>query len=93
MRYLEANVQKQSELQSNRAKANRRGSYDSITKLINEIVDGEPKMTALEVLDELKRTDGIVILDDEIRNNQDAQTMKVSNLASRVSDAKKRFSG
>ena len=93
IRYFEEELAGRKAKQSARAKSPRKGSYDSITRLINDIVDGDPHITTKEVLAELGRINGIVIADGEIRNTQDVTTMKVSNLPSRVSDAKKRSSG
>jgi hypothetical protein len=50
----------------------------------------EPDISTLAVKWKLGRIDGILIHDDEIRNTQDGSTMKLSNLASRVSDARRR---
>jgi hypothetical protein len=90
MRHYWQAIEQRSCKQSGRGKKNRPGGYDSITKLINDIVDSEPDISTLAVKRELGRIDGIVIADGEIRNTQDESTMKLSNLASRVSDARRR---
>lgn len=91
--YLKEELQKRSSMQAERAKSLRQGSYDSITRLIMDILTDEPLMKSAKVLAELRNIDGILIADGEIRNTQDAATMKISNFASRVSDARKRISG
>jgi hypothetical protein len=90
MRYFRQAVEQRSCKQSERAKKNRTRSYCSITKLINDIVDSDPGISTRAVKRELARIDGIVIADEEIRNTQHVGTMKLSNLASRVSDARLR---
>ena len=90
MRYFQESTDRLSAVQTERAKKNRPRSYGSITKLINDIVDLEPGISANAVRRELATIVGIVIADGEIRNKQDESTMKVSNLASRVSDARLR---
>lgn len=79
--------------QAERAKSPRPRRYDSITKLINDIVVDDPAISTEAVREELAAIDGIVIADGEIRNTQDATTMRLKNLPSRVSDARKRLSG
>ncbi|MCZ8018847.1 hypothetical protein [Novosphingobium sp.] len=93
MRHYRQAIDQRNRTQSQRAKSARPRSYDSITRLINDIVRDDPALKTTAVLDELAAIDGIIISDGEIRNTQDAETMKVSNLPSRVSDARKRFSG
>lgn len=93
MRHFRQAIDERSSTQSKRAKSARKGSYGSITRLINDIVRDDPRISTAAVLDELAAISGIIISDGEIRNTQDAETMKVSNLPSRVSDARKRFSG
>jgi hypothetical protein len=90
MRYFFESKAQLRAVQTERAKKNRTRSYDSITKLINDIVDLKPGISTHEVRRELATIVGIMITDDEIRNKQDENTMKVSNLASRVSDARLR---
>jgi hypothetical protein len=90
MRYFQESRDRLSAVQTERSQKNRPRSYGSITKLINDIVDLEPDISTRAVRRELSRIDGIVIADEEIRNTQDGSTLKVSNLASRVSDARLR---
>lgn len=92
MRHYRQAVEQRKFKQSARARKTRSRRYDSLTRLIMDIIDAEPTITTADVLTELRSMDGIVIVDDEIRNTQDATTMKIGNLASRVSDAKKRAS-
>jgi hypothetical protein len=90
MRHYQQAVEQRSYKQSERAKLPRPHRYDSITKRIQDIVDLEPDISTLAVKRELGRIAGILIGDEEIRNTQDESTMKLSNLASRVSDARRR---
>jgi hypothetical protein len=76
--------------QSERAKLPRPQRHDSITKLIQDMVDLKPDISTRAVKRELGRIDGILVDDEEIRNTQDGTSMKCSNLASRVSDARRR---
>ena len=93
IRHLKAAAKALSAQQANRAHNPRPGRYGSITKLINDIVADDLHIPAREVRRALLRIDGIVLLDGEIRNTQDGDTMKSTNLPSRVSDAIKRISG
>lgn len=93
MRHYRQAVQQRSAAQAQRAKSPRPRRWDSITRLINDIVADDTSITAEKVFEELTAIDGIIVIDGEIRNTQDSTTMKVGNLASRVSDAKKRTSG
>ena len=90
MRHYRQAVEQRSYKQSKRAKKPRPRRHDGITKRIQDIVDLEPDISTLAVKWELGRIDGILIDDDEIRNTQDGSTIKLSNLASRVSDARRR---
>ncbi|MEO0316376.1 MAG: hypothetical protein RL404_53 [Pseudomonadota bacterium] len=93
MRHFRQAIEQQSIMQAKRAKSPRPRRYDSITKLINDIVVDDPTITTKAVLEELALMDGIVIADGEIRNTQDQATMQIKNLASRVTDARNRVSG
>ena len=90
IRHLKQAAEALSARQTNRAKNPRPLSYGSITRLINGIVADDLTIPARRVQAELLRIDGIVLLDDEIRNMQDGDSLKVCNLASRVSDARHR---
>jgi hypothetical protein len=90
MRHFREADEQRSYKQSKRAKKPRPRRHDGITKRIQDIVDLEPDISTLAVKWKLGRIDGILIHDDEIRNTQDGSTMKLSNLASRVSDARRR---
>lgn len=90
IRRLEETVEARRARQTGRAKNPRPGRYSSITRLINDIVDDDRTIPARKVRAELLRIDGIVLLDGEIRNLQDGDSLKEGNLASRVSDAKRR---
>ena len=90
MRYFQESRDRLSAVQTERAKSPRPRRYGSITKLINDIVVLEPGISTHAVRRELALIAGIMIADEEIRNTQDGIAMKLSNLASRVSDARLR---
>lgn len=79
--------------QRKRATKPRPGRLGSLSRLIDEIVADDPRISTEKVLRALKTIDGIVVIDGEIRNLQDHDTMAKSNLYSRVSDARNRHSG
>lgn len=91
--YLDAAIRQRSAAQSKRARQPRLANRDAITRLIEEILEGDPKMSAKEVGLALEESADICLLGDEYRHTSDASTLKVSNLASRVSDARKRVLG
>lgn len=91
--YLETAMQQLSEAQSRRAKQQRPRSRGAITRLIEELLEDDIKISAKKVGLELERSPEITLVDDEYRHASDASTLKVSNLASRVSDARSRVSG
>lgn len=91
IRHFREAVEARSALQSHRARKTRRSRYGSITRLINDIVRDEPNIATKAVLKELLLVEGIILIDGQIRNTQDGDCMDEQNLASRVSDARKRF--
>lgn len=90
IRHLKEAAEALSARQTSRAENPRPRRYGSITRLINEIVADDLTIPARKVHAELLRIDGIVLLDGEIRNMQDGDSLQEGNLASRVSDAKRR---
>jgi hypothetical protein len=90
IRHLKEAAAALSARQTRRAENPRPRSYSSITRLINDIVANDLTIPARKVQAELLLIDGIVLLDDEIRNLQDGDSVKQGNLPSRVSDAKRR---
>lgn len=91
MRYLEEATADESAAQSQRAKVPRKGSHDSLTRLIDEIMEVDPDRSTDDVLEELHRTPGVQVTADEIRNDQDAASMPRTGFKHRVSRARKRF--
>lgn len=79
--------------QSKRASKPRPRSRDSITTAIEEILEDAPKLTAKEVGQALEGREDIDLIGDEYRHRSDSSALRESNLASRVSDARKRVSG
>jgi hypothetical protein len=90
--YFEEAVETKKHAQSRRARKPRPRSKDSITRLIEEIIEDKPKLTAKAIGRELEKRPDTNIVGDEYRHS-DGSTIKISNLSSRVSDAKKRVSG
>jgi hypothetical protein len=92
IRYISTAKQQHSASQSQRGSKPRPRSKDSITQAIEEILEETPQMTAKNVGRALEGHEDIDLIDDEYRHRSDASTLKVSNLSSRVSNAKKRVS-
>jgi hypothetical protein len=92
-RYLEGAIQDRSDTQSRRASNPRPGSRDSITRLIEEILEENPSLPAKQVGRLLEHHPDIQLMGDEYRHIRDASTLRVGNLDSRVSDARRRVSG
>ena len=67
-------------------------SLSPISKLIDEIVLNNIKITENELLHELKRHDGIIEVDGELRDTINTDTLKIKNLKDRLHRAKKRNS-
>jgi hypothetical protein len=93
IRYFSQAVATESVKQIERAKSLRPRRYDSITRLINDIVRDDLTISARDALKELLSIDGITIVDGDIMNTQDGTRMSLKNFPSRLSDAKKRISG
>jgi hypothetical protein len=93
IRYFSQAVATESVKQVERAKSLRPRRYDSITRLINDIVRDDLTISANDALNELLSLKGIILADGEIINTQDSTRMDEKNFSSRVSDAKKRQSG
>ena len=81
-----------SEKQTIRAQKFRPRSLSPISKLIDEIVLNNIKITENELLHELKRHDGIIEVDGELRDTINTDTLKIKNLKDRLHRAKKRNS-
>jgi hypothetical protein len=90
--YLNAALQQRSAAQSRRASKPRPKARDGITQAIEEILEDRPRMSAKHVGLALKDHDEVFLQDNEYRHRFDASTLRVSNLASRVSEARKRVS-
>ena len=93
IRYFSQAVATESVKQVERAKSLRPRRYDSITRLINDIVRDDLTISANDALNELLSLKGIILADGEIINTQDSTRMSLKNFPSRLSDAKKRISG
>jgi hypothetical protein len=88
-------IQKQKDLsakQKIRAQKLRPRSLSPLSKLIDEIVLNNIKITENELLHELKRHDGIIEVDGELRDTINTDTLKIKNLKDRLHRAKKRNS-
>ena len=87
-------IQKQKDLsakQKIRAQKLRPRSLPPLSKLIDEIVLNNIKITENELLHELKRHDGIIEVDGELRDTINTDTLKIKNLKDRLYRAKKRI--
>lgn len=91
--YVERAQNQRSKAQSLRAEAPRPNSRDSITRLIEEILEEDRSLPAKEVGRRLAEHPDIQLVGGEYRHTGDASTLRESNLASRVSDARPRVSG
>lgn len=91
--YLERALHERSKAQSLRAETPRPNRRDSITRLIEEILEEDQRLPAKEVGRRLFEHPDIQLVNDEYRHTGDASTLSAGNLASRVSDARNRVSG
>jgi hypothetical protein len=95
--YLRTAIEQRSKAQSDRASKDRPGRRDCITGIIDELVAVNPKISAKNVGTQLELDCDITILEGEYSHIIERSTLKETNLASRVSDARKRrlksFSG
>lgn len=92
MRYLADHISARSSDQSRRAKKQRPSSRDGITRLIEDLLEDDPTLSAKRVGQLLADMKGeITFLDGVFRHNITAATLEEGNLPSRVSDAKKRL--
>lgn len=92
-RYWDAANQMKSDEQSARAKKPRPKRYDSITNYINELVKNDPAISVRLVREAFKRNEDFTVDNIEIRSfEDDAAAIKLSNLSSLLSRAKKRLS-
>ena len=95
IKYIEQSKANFSQAQSKAASKARPRRYDSLTKLINAIVAETPSISAKEVWRKLEANEDVQF-DGGLRefvHFDDRSCLKEKNLASRVSDAKKRVSG
>ena len=92
-RYWDAADKMKSDQQSARAKKPRPKRYDSITTYINELVKDDPDISVRLVREAFEKNADFSIDDIEIRSYEDdAAAIKLSNLSSRLSGARKRLS-
>lgn len=91
IRYIDQFHEQNSAAQSERASKPRPKSKDKITEKIEEILSVNLKLSAKAVARDLEDSDEITLIEEEFRHNDDASTLKFSNLPNRVADAKKRL--
>ena len=91
--YVELAVQQRSDTQSRRAKKPRPSRRDSITRVIEEILEEDRSLPAKEVGRRLKAHPDVQLVDGVYRHTGDPATMAETALKDRVSAAKKRLSG
>lgn len=87
--YLTRHLDARNAAQSARAKKER--TRDIFTHLIEDIVEDQPNIRAKEVERQLCARDDVQEDQGQLRYLNDPATMRLSNLPSRVSDAKKRL--
>lgn len=93
VQYRDAAKLMESDQQSARAKKPRPKRYDSITNYINELVKNDPAISVRLVREAFEKSADFIVDGIEIRSfEDDAATLKLSNLGSRLSSAKKRLS-
>ncbi len=81
-----------SEKQTMRAQKFRPRSLSPLSKLIDEIVLDNTKITANELRHKLKKHDGIIEVDGELRDTINTDSLKIQSLKDRLHRAKKRNS-
>ena len=89
--YLDRTINAKNAAQSDRASKPRPKSKDKITDEIEEVLSGNPKLSAKAVGQALETCGKITLIEEEYHHSEDASRLKVSNLRSRVTDAKKRL--
>ena len=89
--YWDQSHKQLSAAQSDRASKPRPKSKDKITDEIEEVLSGNPKLSAKAVGQALETCGKITLIEEEYHHSEDASRLKVSNLRSRVTDAKKRL--
>ena len=92
MRVIHEKAVELSKQQQKRAKKPRRGSLSPISKLIDEIVTDNPRIAANGLRHELKEHDGIIEINDELRDTVNTDSIKIKALKDRLYRAKKRKS-
>jgi hypothetical protein len=91
-RVIDEKATELSKKQQQRARKPRRGSLSPLSKLIDEIVMGNPKITVNKLRHELKNHDGIIEIDGDLRDTIKTDSIKVKSLKDRLYRAKKRDS-
>jgi hypothetical protein len=81
-----------SEKQTMRAKKPRPRRRSHLSQMIDEIVLGDPNITENRLKYELLSHSGIKIIDDELRDTTNSETIKVKGLKDYLSRAKERIS-
>lgn len=88
--YLNRFIEMRSASQSARASKRRTKRHGTVTQYIRLYLEEYPEASAKEVEAELSTIDGLVFIDGEIRvDGSDEEPVKVTNLPSRISDARK----
>lgn len=95
MKYIEQSLENFSRAQSMAASKARPKRHDSLTKLINSIVEETPTISAKDVGRKLEANEDVQFDGDigEYVHIDDRSCLNARNLASRVSAAKRRVSG
>jgi hypothetical protein len=93
VQYLGAAVKNDRGRQAEIARKPRPGRQDSITAFINGLVTKNPDISVESVRSALKRSNEFIVHDGEVRSHdEDAASMQLKNLSSRLTNARKRLS-
>ena len=79
-RVIDEKATELSKKQQQRARKPRRGSLSPLSKLIDEIVMGNPKITVNKLRHELKNHDGIIEIDGDLRDTIKTDSIKVKSV-------------
>jgi hypothetical protein len=88
--YLNRFIESRSASQSARASKQRKNGHGTVTRYIRLYLEEYPNASAKDVERELLTISGLIFIGDEIRvEGSDEEPVKLANLPSRISDAKK----
>lgn len=89
--YLSDEIQRKDAINSKRASNPRPSRWDNITKMINEFVEDDPKVSSKQVGRHLLESDQVYYLEGSYIHKFDRSEVTEGGLVKRVSRAKKRY--